>query len=243
MPRQSRSGSSRQSANRHRSTLSLQKTEIIINVYDLLPAGRLSSVLWTVGASLLHSGVVINGKEYAFGGHDHPGVTGVYWTKPKTEPPGGTFKCELLHGFTLASDEEIEAAIRTASEEFQGTSYNLLTKNCNHFTSYLVNKLTGTPGPGWLNRAASIGVAFPCVVPREWIDPPEYDTADGELLRDEDESSRMLRNSDEMPQLVRNSGQQGDDRWESDEEAAGGRRISRDTSGRMLPASERAPAR
>merc|ERR1712000_428326 len=213
MPRQSRSGSSRQSVNRHRSTLSLQKTEILINVYDLLPAGRLSSVLWTVGASLLHSGVVINGKEYAFGGHDHPGVTGVYWTKPKTEPPGGIFKCELLHGFTLASDEEIEAAIRTASEEFQGTSYNLLTKNCNHFTSHLVNKLTGTPGPGWLNRAASIAVAFPCVVPREWIDPPEYDTADGEL--------------------VRNSGQQGDDRWESDEEAAGGRRISRDTSGRM----------
>merc|ERR1712000_454913 len=74
MPRQSRSGSSRQSVNRHRSTLSLQKTEILINVYDLLPAGRLSSVLWTVGASLLHSGVVINGKEYAFGGHDHPGV-------------------------------------------------------------------------------------------------------------------------------------------------------------------------
>lgn len=43
-----------------------------------------------------------------------------------------------------------------------GTSYNLLTKNCNHFTSYLCEKLTGRSAPSWLNRAASIGVALPC---------------------------------------------------------------------------------
>ncbi|KHN98626.1 UPF0326 protein hag1 [Metarhizium album ARSEF 1941] len=176
-----------QSGSRHRSTLSLQKTEITIHVYDLLPPGRLSSVLWTVGASLLHSGVVVNGKEYAYGGHDKRDVTGVYWTKPKTEPPGGTFRCEILQGFTLATQDEIDVALRAASDEFLGTSYNLLTKNCNHFTSYLCQKLTGNSGPAWLNRAANIGVALPCVVPREWIEPPEYETADGELLDDDEE--------------------------------------------------------
>lgn len=131
---------------------------------------------------MLHSGVVINGREYAYGGHDKRGITGVYWTKPKTEPPGGTFKCEILHGFTLATHEEIEATLRAISKEFLGLSYNLLTKNCNHFTSHLCKKLTGTAAPGWLNRAASIGVALPCVVPREWIEPPEYDVAEGELV-------------------------------------------------------------
>lgn len=60
---------------------------------------------------------------------------------------------------------EIEVIIKEASEAFQGTAYNLLSKNCNHFTQYLCEKLTGTPGPAWLNRAASIGVALPCVVP------------------------------------------------------------------------------
>lgn len=167
-------------------------------------------------------------------------MTGVYWTKPQTEPPGGTFKCELLHGFTLASDEEIESTIRAVSDDFKGTGYNLLTRNCNHFTSYLVEKLTGTPAPGWLNRAASIGVAFPCVVPREWIEPPEYDTADGSLLGDEaDESARMLRSSDERPRLVGDS-LQYDEGWDSDD---GTSRASRDTSGRPLPAAERAPVR
>src|SRR5690242_21132261 len=91
------------------------------------------------------------------------------------------------------------AHMRQASEEFQGTSYNLLTKNCNHFTSYLCEKLTGRPAPAWVNRAASIGVALPCVVPREWIAPPDYDTADGELLDEdfEDEGSSMLRHDRE----------------------------------------------
>ncbi|KAF3769015.1 DUF862-domain-containing protein, partial [Cryphonectria parasitica EP155] len=189
---------SSKSARSHRSTMSLQKTEIIINVYDLMPPGRFASLLWTVGSSLLHSGVVINGREYAYGGHDKPGVTGVYWTRPRTLPPGATFKQEILHGFTLSPQNEIDAIIHDVSNEFQGTSYNLLTKNCNHFTAYLCQKLTGRSGPGWLNRAASIGVALPCIVPRDWIEPPEFDTQGGDLLDEEsdsDERSRMLRES------------------------------------------------
>ena len=202
---------------------------------DWEQAGRLSSVLWTVGAALLHSGVVINGKEYAYGGHDHPNLTGVYWTKPKTEPPGGRFKCEILHGFTLASDDEIEAAIRSASDEFQGRSYNLLTKNCNHFTSHLCQKLTGTPAPGWLNRAAAIGVAMPCMVPREWVEPPEYDTADGALLDDYESSDQHAG-----PRQSGESSRQGND-TETEGDGGGGHKARRDSSGRTLPPAERAP--
>ncbi|KAK0729118.1 PPPDE putative peptidase domain-containing protein [Apiosordaria backusii] len=225
-------------ARSHRSTLSLQKTEITIHVYDLLPPGKLSNTLWYLGTSLLHSGVVLNQKEYAYGGHDRPGITGVYWTKPGTLPPGGTFRCEILHGFTLATPAEIDSIIKRASEEFLGSSYNLLTRNCNHFTSYLCEKLTGRPGPGWLNRAASIGVALPCVVPREWIEAPDFEShgnsTGGGLLEDggdisgeDDERSRMLRGSDEVP---RNKGKG---------KAVVGR--GRGEEGRVLPAAERAP--
>ncbi|KAH7193242.1 PPPDE putative peptidase domain-containing protein [Fusarium flagelliforme] len=244
MPRPKKSSSVSRS---HRSTLSLSKTEITIHVYDLLPPGRLSSVLWTVGASLLHSGVVINGKEYAYGGHDKRGLTGVYWTKPRTEPPGGTFRCEILHGFTLATEQEIETTLRAASDEFLGTSYNLLTKNCNHFTSYLCKRLTGQSGPGWLNRAASIGVALPCVVPREWIEPPEYDTSEGALLDDYDNSNEntgMLKASN--PHLLTDSNDDsGDDDWNSEDErrrggSGKGKQALRDTAGRRLPPAERA---
>lgn len=30
---------------------------------------------------MLHSGVVVGNKEYAYGGHDKRGLTGVYYTK------------------------------------------------------------------------------------------------------------------------------------------------------------------
>jgi len=211
-----------------------------------------------MGASLLHSGVVINNREYAFGGHDKRGMTGVYWTKPKTEPPGGTFKCEILHGFTLQPQSEIDAIVKEASEAFQGMAYNLLSKNCNHFTSYLCEKLTGRSGPGWLNRAASIGVALPCVVPREWIAPPDFDTADGELLDEDDhddshERTRMLRpqvNRDRRSYDTRAESMEDDmtddDEWDSEEErqrggSGKGKAPVRDTSGRLVPAAERAP--
>jgi hypothetical protein len=186
-------------------------------------------------------------------------MTGVYWTKPRTEPPGGTFKCEILHGFTVSPQNEIDTIIREASDAFQGTSYNLLSKNCNHFTAYLCEKLTGRPGPGWLNRAASIGVALPCVVPKEWIAPPDFDTADGELL-DEDEHdersnerSRMLRDTDTSHRrhsfdttLREGDVSDDDDEWDSEEErrmggSGKGKAPVRDTSGRVVPPSERAP--
>ncbi|KAL1839145.1 hypothetical protein VTJ49DRAFT_1841 [Mycothermus thermophilus] len=245
----------------HRSTLSLQKTEILINVYDLLPPGRLSTLLWHLGTGLLHSGVVINNREYAYGGHDRPGLTGVYWTRPRVEPPGGTFRCEILHGFTLATAEEIDAIVREASDEFQGTGYNLLTRNCNHFTSYLCERLTGEPAPAFLNRAASIGVALPCVVPREWVEPPDFETADGELMDDggqahgrgedgsgQGERDRMLRSSEEVPRLVGQEEEEQDDEWVGEEERerggsgkGKGKAPVRDAAGRALPPAERAP--
>jgi len=246
-----RKKSSRKVSGNHRSTLSLQKTEILINVYDLLPPGKLSSMLWAIGGSLLHSGVVINDKEYAYGGHDKRGMSGVYWTKPRMEPPGGTFRCELLQGFTIRPAEEIEAIIKDVSQKFQGTSYNLLTNNCNHFTSYLCEQLTSRPAPSWLNRAASIGVALPCVVPREWIAPPDADTADGELLEDEDEADErasMLRDQDRRMHHDVSEGinKPQKDAWDSDEDRRSGgtgkgKGAVRDTSGRKMPASDRAP--
>ncbi|KAK7992548.1 hypothetical protein PG996_012420 [Apiospora saccharicola] len=233
--RNSRSGS-------HRSTLSLTRTEIVINVYDLLPPGRLASVLWTFGSSLLHTGVVINGREYAYGGHDHPNTTGVYWTAPQTVPPGGTFKTEILQGFTFAPQHEIDQIIKSTSEDFPGMAYNLLTKNCNHFTQSLCERLTGQKGPSWLNRAASIGVALPCMVPRDWVEPPDYGTADGALVEEDEDESDADEGTGFLSRenSYRRSLAEGDDRGASAQNQSKDK--TRDSSGRALPAAERAPA-
>ncbi|KAF2173211.1 hypothetical protein M409DRAFT_62784 [Zasmidium cellare ATCC 36951] len=246
-----------------RPSAQLHKTEITINVYDLLPPGRLSSILWTIGGSLLHSGVVINGREYAYGGHNKRGVTGVYWTKPRLEPPGGTFRVDILQGFTFRTEREINEIIKEVSDQFLGPSYNLLTHNCNHFTSALCEKLTSKPAPAWLNRAASIGLALPCVVPREWISPPDVDTADGELLEEDEDSDehagmlesdrRRRREEDRRRQLENLDEEEEAEPRAAGESLAGGKRITstdeppprlvsvKDAGGRELPVAERAP--
>ena len=180
-------------------------------------------------------------------------MTGVYWTKPRLIPPGGTFKCEMLQGFTVSPQSEIDHIIHAASEEFQGTSYNLLTRNCNHFTAYLCEKLTGKPSPAWLNRASKIGVALPCLLPAEWVAPPDFESAEGELLLDEEEHreterSRMLARTGSG---IRHSYDDGRadllDDWESVDSRGIDRRKSTveepvtDTSGRIVPRAERAP--
>jgi deubiquitinase DESI2 len=202
---------------------------------------------------------VIRGKEYAYGGHNKRNTTGVYWTKPQFEPPGGTFRQSILQGFTFRSEKEIEAIVKQVSDEFLGTNYNLLTNNCNHFTNALCEKLTNKPAPGWLNRAASIGLALPCMVPKEWVQPPDFDTADGELLDEEDEGdeehSAMLASEQRRRhrEAQRAGSLEGVDE-EAGSSLAGGRRLFskdetppprlvsvKDTSGREMPVAERAP--
>ncbi|KAK4553175.1 hypothetical protein LTR86_009705 [Recurvomyces mirabilis] len=194
-PKRSRTSSSSIS---QRASRTMDKTEITINVYDLLPPSRLSTLLWTLGSGLLHTGVVIQNREYAYGGHNRRNTTGVYHTPPGHEPLGGTFRCSILQGISFLPALEIDSIIHQVSEEFLGEKYNLLTNNCNHFTSTLCSRLTGKPAPGWVNRAAGIGLAIPCMVPKEWIQPPDHETAEGELVdgdeedEDEDEQAAML---------------------------------------------------
>ena len=205
-----------------------QKTEVIINVYDLLHPGTLSSVLWTCGISLLHTGIVLNNREYSYGAVPHPterSSTGVFWTRPRLEPPGGTFRCSILQGFTYLNAGEIEQLVKDVSARFPGDEYNLLTNNCNHFTSYLCRALTHREAPPFINRASKLGKTLPCLVPQQWLEPPTMD----DLVQDEDPNST---DDDERPMLWR-------DRNSS--------RMSleaistRDQEGRRLPPSERAP--
>ncbi|KAF2770841.1 DUF862-domain-containing protein [Teratosphaeria nubilosa] len=214
----------------HTTSQPTEKTEVAINIYDLLPPSRFSTLLWTLGTSLLHSGLVIaRTHEYAYGGHSIPRKTGVYITPPLLTPPGATFRTTILQGFTYLSASEIQEVIHQVSQEFLGTNYNLLTNNCNHFTSALCQRLTGQPAPAWLNRAAGIGLSLPCIVPREWIDPPDCETAEGALVDEEEEGEA----AETSAMLGR--------RREGTPPARVVSVKDRDSDGREIPVAERAP--
>ncbi|RGB22835.1 PPPDE putative peptidase domain-containing protein [Rhizophagus diaphanus] len=137
---------------------------VYLNVYDMLPRGKITDMCYKMGVGVFHSSVEILGREYNFGGHDSD-YTGVFVTRPKQGPPNVTFKESIAMGYTTMDKEEIKNVIDELSREWRGNTYNLLTRNCNHFSSELCEQLVGKPAPKWINRAAKLGTFFPCVVP------------------------------------------------------------------------------
>jgi hypothetical protein len=94
--------------------------------------------------------------------------------------------------------------------------------------------LTSRPAPAWLNRAARIGVALPCLVPREWVTPPDYDS-DEEAA---DEETRMITPENRRISFGDDPTEPND--WNSRPSTSDIEPL-RDTSGRLVPISERAP--
>jgi hypothetical protein len=123
----------------------MKRISIQINIYDLLNVGPLK----TIGLGLHHSGVQIgNHSEYEYGsGH------GIGVVEPKTAA-GATF----VHSIDLGTikQSKVTKVLREMYSEFTGDNYDLLSRNCNHFTEQFVYKLTGVRVPRYLNRVASL---------------------------------------------------------------------------------------
>lgn len=98
---------------------------------------------------------IVHGIEYAFGAHEYPS-TGIFEGEPK-QCEGFTFRKSILIGKTDLGPLEVRATMEQLAENYKGSSYNLITKNCNHFCDETCIKLTGNPIPSWINRLARIG--------------------------------------------------------------------------------------
>ncbi|GAA5858826.1 hypothetical protein JCM8547_005003 [Rhodosporidiobolus lusitaniae] len=228
---------------------------VSVVVYDLLPPSRLASILNFCGSGVYHSSVQLSiplgptdldpsPYEYAFGGHDQLGVSGIFsipsgtsaqrmpglrhylevdmgeafgedWDKafrpkqknegvlsrvssratmasveedPFKDPQGEELEDEDDGGISDGTEYLTKAERRAwrivqamrKDEEWNGTKYRLLEKNCNTFTHELVFRLTGRKAPAWLNRAAWVATSVPCIVPAGWIDEVEEEAPTAE---------------------------------------------------------------
>lgn len=131
-----------------------------LNVYDLTP---INGYAYWLGLGIYHSGVQVHGVEYAFGAHENS-TTGIFEVEPK-QCPGFTFRKSILIGGTDLGPTDVRAFMEKLSEEYAGNTYNLITKNCNHFCNDVCTKLTGKPIPRWVNRLARLGFFCNCVLP------------------------------------------------------------------------------
>nr|CAH67612.1 OSIGBa0106P14.2 [Oryza sativa] len=134
---------------------------VVVNVYDLTP---MNNYLYWFGLGIFHSGIEVHGVEYGFGAHEFP-TSGVFEVEPKN-CPGFVYRRSVRMGTTGMSRAEFRSFIEKLTVKYNGNSYHLISKNCNHFTDDVSKNLTGKPIPGWVNRLARVGSFFNYLLPK-----------------------------------------------------------------------------
>lgn len=97
----------------------------------------------------------VHGVEYAFGAHDYS-TSGVFEVEPR-QCPGFKFRKSIFIGTTSLDPLQVREFMECNSARFNGDTYHLIVKNCNHFCKDICYRLTGKHIPKWVNRLARIG--------------------------------------------------------------------------------------
>ncbi|XP_010933984.1 uncharacterized protein [Elaeis guineensis] len=142
--------------------------EVILHVYDvtnsesektnntILQINRVFKDRIGLGG-IFHSAVQVYGEEeWSFGFCENG--TGVF-SCPPSKNPMYTYRERILLGETNCSILKVSQILRELSREWPGDSYDLLSKNCNHFCDAFCERLGVPKLPGWVNRFASVGDA------------------------------------------------------------------------------------
>jgi hypothetical protein len=98
----------------------------------------------------------VHGVEYAFRAHDYL-TSGVFEVEPR-QCPAFWFRRSILLGTTCLDPIQVRQFIELQSVNYNGDTYHLITKNCNHFCKDMCYKLTGNKISKWVNRLARIGI-------------------------------------------------------------------------------------
>ncbi|XP_008806295.1 deSI-like protein At4g17486 isoform X1 [Phoenix dactylifera] len=142
---------------------------VYLNVYDLTP---INVYAYWLGLGVYHSGVQVHGVEFAYGAHGHA-TTGIFDGEPR-QCLGFVFRKSILIGRTDLGPREVRALMEELATEYTGNTYNLISKNCNHFCNDACLRLTNKPIPRWVNRLAKIG-AFPFTVDKSPFSIQNFD--------------------------------------------------------------------
>jgi len=136
-------------------------TEIILNVYDLSPDQN--AYLNPLGLGFYHTGIEIGGFEYQYGGNPDVSRSGVFQHAP-LNVAGATYRESFLLGI-VKDLRTAHAALDVVKEQFRANEYNLITRNCNHFSEALSLKLLNKRIPSFINRMARLGYGASCFLP------------------------------------------------------------------------------
>ncbi|KAK6250629.1 hypothetical protein QUC31_008188 [Theobroma cacao] len=143
-------------------------TEVVLHIYDVTNSGsdKTNSTIVQINkifkdgiglGGIFHSAVQVYGdEEWSFGFCEQG--SGVF-SCPSSKNPMYTYREFMVLGRTNFSIFKVNQILRELSREWPGSSYDLLSKNCNHFCDEFCERLGVQKLPGWVNRFANAGDA------------------------------------------------------------------------------------
>eukprot|EP00250_Pteridium_aquilinum_P017572 c23690_g3_i1 orf=254-1024(+) len=142
-------------------------TEVILHVYDVTSSASSTTNSAVVHLNeLLRGGIRLGGifhsavevfdcEEWSFG---YTGSGSGVYSCPRKENPTYSYRESLSLGHTSMSRLKVTQVLFELGREWPGDSYDLLSRNCNHFCDAFCERLGVQKLPAWVNRFAHAGV-------------------------------------------------------------------------------------
>mmetsp|Transcript_48831 Transcript_48831/g.156995 ORF Transcript_48831/g.156995 Transcript_48831/m.156995 type:complete len:309 (-) Transcript_48831:56-982(-) len=113
-----------------------------------------NQILRLFGTGVYHAAVEVHGLEWSFGAKRFG--TGVFSCVP-TGCGAHTYKKPYLVGYTSLSVDQVQGLVDKMADEWQGRDYELLRRNCTHFSRDFCERLGVGAVPSWVTSLAAAG--------------------------------------------------------------------------------------
>mmetsp|Transcript_63644 Transcript_63644/g.165430 ORF Transcript_63644/g.165430 Transcript_63644/m.165430 type:complete len:628 (+) Transcript_63644:33-1916(+) len=137
------------------------KSKVTLHIYDVVGHAlvrNVNCIFRALGTGAFHTGVEVYGQEWSYGFSDQR-HSGVFCCTPKSCNVH-TYREAVEMGQTTLSPGEIKTLIEEMARAWPGTEYDLLRRNCCHFTDELCRRLGTGPLPYWVTNLASAGASL-----------------------------------------------------------------------------------
>uniref|UniRef100_A0A1J3CC15 DeSI-like protein n=4 Tax=Noccaea caerulescens TaxID=107243 RepID=A0A1J3CC15_NOCCA len=140
--------------------------EVVLHIYDVTNSGseKTNNTILQINrffkdgiglGGIFHSAIQVHEDDEWSYGYCEQG-TGVF-SCPSGKNPMYTYREKIVLGKTDCTIFMVNQILRELSKEWPGHTYDLLSKNCNHFCDVLCERLGVPKLPGWVNRFAHAG--------------------------------------------------------------------------------------
>jgi len=133
---------------------------ITLHVYDLLQNPSIQTangILRVVGSGAYHTALEVYDMEWSYGACEHG--TGVF-----SCIPGG---CAMHHyreaiplGNIQLSKKDVDRILEKMAHDWQGCQYDILRRNCCHFSAEFGKRLGAREVPRWISSLAGVGASL-----------------------------------------------------------------------------------